>query len=170
MKSDVRRTFSVFLLLFSFIFLFSCGKETSYADGIPCRELMTLAEEKAPSDLGYTDFGETQILYEFGDLFACDDFCLRYSTRSENINEIGILHTRSEEEAEAVEETIRSYLARMEEEQSAFIGSYAPEELPKLEKASIRRLGNYTVYMILSEEDQAAVLEALHQRLSSPQP
>ena len=148
------------LLVFS-----ACAERESYADGISCRELMELAEKEIPTDLGYTDFGEEQIRYYFDNTDDFDDVCLRYSTRSENINEVGIFHSASKQEAKEMREEIEDYLEDMREEQSAFIASYAPNELSKLEEAEIRQFGNYTVYTILSREDKSKVFQALKDRL-----
>lgn len=162
MRLLFRSTLPLLLILLVFS---SCAKEDDYSDGISCKELMEIAEKEIPTDLGYTDFGNGQILYYFEETDAFDDVCLRYSTRSENINEVGIFHSQSKREANKIKQQIETYLDEMKEEQSAFIASYAPDELPKLEEAEIRQFGNYTVYTILFREDRDNVFQALNKRL-----
>ncbi|MBR2353576.1 MAG: DUF4358 domain-containing protein [Clostridia bacterium] len=153
------------VLVLSLIFLFSCGENKQYADGVSCEELMNTAKSVISAELGYTDLGNEQILYYFGKTDGYNDVCLRYSVRSETIDEIGIFHSVNEERAQEIGEHSEKYLAQMKEEQGAFIASYAPKELSKLEKAEVRQFGNYTVYAILSEEDRQAVFQALEERL-----
>ena len=158
------------LLLLSALMLpiVSCAKQEEYLNNVSCEELMKQVEERIPTDLGYTSFGTDQILYYFENQASYDDVCLRYSTRSENINEIGIFHSPNESAQEELEDKIEEYLEQMWEEQRAFIASYAPEELPKLEHAEIESFGNYTVYAILSDEDQKTVFRILEEHLSAP--
>ncbi len=166
MKPFVKRTI-LLCLTFLMLFVASCAeKKEKYVDNIPCEELMKSVETMIPTDLGYTSFGTEQILYYFENTKAYDDVCLRYSTRSENINEIGIFHSSDEASRKELEDTIKGYLGEMWEEQREFIASYAPEELPKLEYAEIQSFGNYTVYAILSEADKDAVFEVIKEHLS----
>ena len=53
----------------------------------------------------------------------------------------------------------------MQETQSAFIASYAPEELNKLKNATVVRYGNYVIYTILTPADGEEVLSLLRDRL-----
>ena len=144
----------------------ACAQRERYRNDLPCTALMEEAERLIPSDLGYTELGSEQILYYFEGTNTYDDVCLRYSTRSENINEIGIFHSASEEEARRLREVIAGYLTNLWEEQEAFIASYAPEELPKLKQAEIRSFGCYTVSAILSKADKESVFRAIEERLS----
>ena len=90
------------------------------------------------------------------------------STLSENINEIGIFHTVTEEEKKELREELEEYLEEMREEKSAFVASYAPAEVPKLTSARVRSFGNYTVYVILAPDDQARLWETVEQLLRLP--
>ena len=162
MKAWIR----LFVLLWILLMCAACAKAEAYTDSISCKDLMKTAEQVIPTELGYADFETEQIRYDFYETTAYDDASLRYSTRSENINEIGIFHSESREDSEEIRQVIERYLRQLREEQSAFIASYAPHELPKLEEAEIRQFGNYTVYAILSSEDRAAFFAAIQNQLN----
>ena len=84
---------------------------------------------------------------------------------NDDINEVGIFHSPGGESEAEVFRLTEAYLKSLREEKQAFIGSYAPEELPKLNGAEVRRYGNYTVYAILSEEDRQLVFETVEKML-----
>ena len=166
-KISFSRLVCLLALLSLLILLASCAQSHSFSDGLSCKSLMDVAQGKIPDELGYTELGNEQILYYFDETDAYDDVCLRYSLQSGSINEIGIFHSPDEQRAKEIEEELRDYLEDMMEEQGAFLATYAPEELPKLEEAEIRRFGNYTVYAILSKDDKTAVFGALSEQLST---
>lgn len=154
-----------FLLLLSLLLLGACTKGAAYEDGIPCAELLETAEEQIPVPFGYDSFGAEQIDFYFGDTMTHDDAAIRHSKKSEDINEIGIFHAPDEKSRKEIEEQIERYLSELRQDQSAFIGSYAPDELPKLENAEWRSFGNYTAYAVLDEKDRTLFFESVEKAL-----
>jgi len=160
--------------LICFIFIISlslsyvaCMKSSEYADDIPCAQLLDSAEEQIPIDLGYESFGGDHIKYNFEDTELDDDHALRYSVASEDINEIGVFHAPDEASRDRLYEITENYLKSLLEEKGAFIASYAPKELEKLENAEARIYGNYVAYAILSADDREMFFETLENVLSS---
>ena len=146
--------------------LSSCAKkEKSYTDELPCSELADTVEEQIPVDFGYDTYGGEHLRYYFEDTKRHDDACLRYTVRSEDIGEFGIFHTPDEASRKEIERLCEDYLATLREEKKAFIESYAPEEVPKLERAEVRTFGSYTVYAILSDADRALLFETVEKEL-----
>ena len=156
-----------FVLLLTLCLFSSCQERQSYRDDLRCETLMDAAIDQAPTDFGYDTFESEHLRYYFDEDEEADDACLRYSIAAENINEIGIFHASNETAAREIYEDCEEYLEELREEKSAFIASYAPEELSKLEEAEVRRFGNYTVYAILSSEERALVFETIEQALLS---
>ena len=146
--------------------LSSCAKkEKDYVDDLPCSEIADTVEEQLPVDFGYETFGGEHLRYYFEDTKTHDDACLRYTVRSEDIGEFGIFHTPNEESRKEIEELCEKYLETLREEKTAFIESYAPEELPKLERAEVRTFGNYVAYAILSDDDRKLFFETVEKKL-----
>ncbi|MBQ7384561.1 MAG: DUF4358 domain-containing protein [Clostridia bacterium] len=138
--------FPVFIILFSLL-LGSCGSG-SYSDGISCSELSSAAKKSLNTESEYAEYDEDYLEFFFdGDTYH-DDFSIIYTTDTNNIDEIGVFHAPDAHSARELYEEAEDYIEDMREEQRAFIGSYAPEELPKLDGAKVRMFGNYVVYVI----------------------
>ena len=90
MKKRILLLLSLFLLL---SLLSACQSRPTYADDIPCSDLMDAVEEKISVPYGYKTFSADHLRYYFEDTKLPDDVCLRYSALSEDLNEIGIFHT-----------------------------------------------------------------------------
>ena len=156
------------LILVLVTLLSACGKkEKGYVDDIPCSELADTAEEQIPVDFGYETYGGEHLRYYFEDTKLHDDACLRYTVRSEDISEFGIFHAPNAEARDELEDLCEDYLEDLLEEKSAFIASYAPEELPKLERAEVRTFGNYVTYAILSDSDREIFFDTILKKLAT---
>lgn len=147
--------------------LSACAKkEKDYVDDLPCSEIADTVEEQIPVDFGYETFGGEHLRYYFEDTKVHDDACLRYTVRSEDIGEFGIFHAPDEESRKELERLCEEYLKILREEKTAFIESYAPEEVPKLERAEVRSFGNYVAYAILSDDDRELFFETVEKKLT----
>ena len=157
----------IFLCLFLVcVTLTSCSQQKSYANDLPCAELMDAVEDQIPVDFGYETFSGDHLRYYFEDTKRPDDHCLRYSVRSEDINEFGIFHAPDDAAREELKRLTEGYLETLKSDQQAFIASYAPEELPKLERAEVRVFGNYVAYAILSDDDRKLAFETIEKKLT----
>ncbi|MBO5938644.1 MAG: DUF4358 domain-containing protein [Clostridia bacterium] len=159
------KRFLVVLLLMTLLLSSCAKKEKTYADDLPCAELADTVEEQIPVDFGYETFGGEHLRYYFEDTKLHDDACLRYTVRSEDIGEFGIFHTPDEASRQEIEDLCEDYLETLREEKTTFIESYAPEEVPKLERAEVRSFGNYTVYAILSDDDRELLFDTVEKKL-----
>ena len=147
--------------------LSACAKKgKDYVDDLPCSEIADTVEEQIPVDFGYETFGGEHLRYYFEDTKVHDDACLRYTVRSEDIGEFGIFHAPDEESRKELERLCEEYLKTLREEKTAFIESYAPEEVPKLERAEVRSFGNYVAYAILSDDDRELFFETVEKKLT----
>ena len=145
------------LFLLAALLLPACRKNVSYRDDLPVGDLAARIQEQIPVDYGYEDMGEAHLLYYLDGDDLPKDRCLRQSVLSEDINEFGVFYTPSDQARQELEEELSNYLEELREEKSAFVGSYAPAEVPKLDHASLRSFGPYTVYLVLSPHSQSLV-------------
>ena len=155
-------------LLFGLILpllLYACQKRV-YLDTVGCERLSQAALTALPQTQDFEEYGELQRSLILSDTCKNAQCRLFYSLPSKNIDELGILHGSSDEEAREIYWRAEAYLTDLQENQSAFIASYAPEELPKLEHAEARRMGRYVIYAILSEEDKTAAFSAIEALLT----
>ncbi len=161
----MKKIFCRSLVLILSLSLFSCQNKSELADDIPCSVLADTAKEQIPIDLGYESYGGEHIKYYFEDTELDDDHALYYSVASEDINEFGIFHAPDTDAAEELYRLTERYLEGLLEEKGAFIGSYAPKELQKLEDAEVRAFGCYVAYAILSEDDRELFFDTVEATL-----
>ena len=83
---------------------------------------------------------------------------------STTIDELGVLRagTMSAKDLEAL---AKDYLASYTEKRWPMVELYNPDEKPKLTEAEVVVLGDYVMYMILSEADRGVATEALKKAL-----
>ena len=138
-----------------------------YRSDLSCRELCDVAIEIANDGEEYAEHGESHLKYEFGDdARVADDICIVYSVKVEDISEIGVFFTEDAERVKDIAEDCKDYLEDMREGKSAFISSYAPEELPKLDNADVRIYGNYVIYAVLDKNAAENVFDEIEKRLT----
>ncbi|MBQ8140829.1 MAG: DUF4358 domain-containing protein [Clostridia bacterium] len=147
------------------LLLCSCAKKAEYADGVSCEDIAAYLSKTELDDDEYAEYDREYFEYFFPDAKVPEDFKIIYSTDTGDIDEIGIFHTNSEAEANELSSATEAYIEEMRETQRAFIASYAPEELPKLDSAEVRTFGNYVVYAITDEDDKADIFLAVDNTL-----
>ena len=146
--------------------LFSCTQKKQYRNDCSVDELMAVVLAEIPVELGYVDLPQTHFLYYFEEEDLPSNRRVQQSALSENINEVGVFYTEDPNEQKQLREELTDYLEDLREEKSTFVASYAPTEVPKLTAAQVRTFGNYTVYAVLSPQDQSAVWQAVEALLS----
>ena len=112
----------------------------------------------SPSSWGedYTDYLEKVAEYRI--MIAEDE--------SQNINEVGVFLCKSEKDAKAVKEFCESYIAAKTLQMKPLLESYNPDELPKLDYATVNVMGRYVTYTILSSADTTAAGSAMEKTLT----
>lgn len=138
----------------------SCEKD-EYSDSLSCEELGDKIELVCADGLDYDEYDEEYLSFFFDDLSLCDDFCIIYSEATNDINEFGIFHSSNDENTEKTVKMAEDYIKDMQEGQRAFISSYAPEELPKLDSAEVRRFGRYVAYSIADPDTTKKAFSAI---------
>ena len=156
----------ILMLIFTLSFLLtSCQGATVYRDDIPCASLCREICDEADAYGGYSAYDREHIAFLFGESALYDDCAVMYSTEVTDINEVGVFHCENADSAKALAETVLAYINEMQTEQMAFIESYAPRQVPKLQSAEVRQYGNYVIYLVLSEDDKADAIEEITELL-----
>ena len=149
MKKILSSLLSVLILLC----LFSCSQK-SYRDDVSCTELTQRLIDEADIEGGYEAYTKENIdlLLDISDLY--NDFSVIYSIDANDINEIGVFHSEGKKQAEELFKAVEKYVTDMQKNQIAFISSYAPHEVPKLKKATVKKYGHYVIYAIADDKTQ----------------
>lgn len=95
----------------------------------------------------------------------CTDCVVRAQTSSTSIDEYGIFHCKSIEDAEKLEELIQDYLERALDGKREWLQSYNPGELEKLEKSRVERYGSYVFYGILDPSTERMAVKRVEELL-----
>ena len=91
------------------------------------------------------------------------DFVMIRANNAKNVNEYGIFRVESGK-ANDMKALVDKYV---ENKKTSYLAmNYLPEETQKIENASARIFGNYVVYSFLSEDDAAALDDAIKSILS----
>ena len=143
----------------------SCSKRTEYADDVECSQIFDGIADELDDEDQYLEFNSAHLETYFPDTNEYDDHYAVYSADVNDINEIGIFHAADEAYVAGILESCEGYIEDMRENSRAFISSYAPDQLPKLDAAKVRRLGNYVVYLILPEHLSEEVFEKIEDML-----
>ena len=154
----------IILFLLLPMLLTSC-RQRLYDDTVSCETLCKTALSAITNRQDFSEYGATQRKLILSEVAESADCHMLFSVSSQNIDEIGVFHGQNEAEAKEIYAKIEDYLEDQIEHQSAFIASYAPEELPKLTNSEVRRFGNYVIYIILPEEDKEDAFDAIEEAL-----
>ncbi len=160
----MKKIIRILILSISLLILNSCSRVV-YADSIKCIDMGENLKAVLNEKTEYTQFDRSHPDITLDIDGEYDDFYAVYSTDTSDIDEIGIFHSKSKDDAEDIAEECREYIDDMKENSKSFISSYAPNELPKLENATVRRFGNYVVYTVLDGDTADAVFESIKETL-----
>ena len=157
----MRRAF----LLTAFLPLILCSCSSgAYSDRVSCEEIA----ECIISQLGdeeYLELDGADAEYYFS-IIECSEYSIRYSSSTNNIDEFGIFHADDSESALELLEECQDYLKEKQTEQRAFIQSYAPTEIKKLDGADAFRFGNYVVFTVLDKDTSAKIRSEVERLLA----
>lgn len=93
-----------------------------------------------------------------------DSYDVKINSKGVNIDEIGIFKAKDAEQLASVEQAVKDYIQMRKD---TWMVEYMPEERPKLDSAEIKTLGNYVMYVILSDKDKTAAFKAFEKALKA---
>ncbi|MBE6707007.1 MAG: DUF4358 domain-containing protein [Ruminococcaceae bacterium] len=156
----MKKIFAIIIALLLAVFLPSCAT-ASFADSSTCAELGELIEATVNDGQEYIPHDDTHRSLYFDDVEEYDDYFSAYSANTSDISEFGVFHAPNDEAAAELYDEVCDYVSDMQNEQRAFIASYAPDELSKLDAAKVKKFGNYVVYTVLDKDTANAVFKKI---------
>lgn len=165
-RSIVSTVMAVLLLCSALAFTACDSDNVKIKDDVAISALVAAAKGQIPNDEGYVSVDSDYFEFNFEALPAfkeADVFIA--SNSSANLNEVGIFHFSSADDAKNGEQSVKNYLAAKDESFRNSI-NYTPNEYPKIENAKTKVIGNYVVYTILTAEDGAKVIDAIEAQLA----
>ena len=142
--------------------LVSCGAD--YVDSVPAYDLAMSASSSFVTD-GGTKVLDEDVILEFDEDGIVDgliDFTVIKANNAKNINEIGIFRAEKADRAD-IEEMVKKYVDNLVRTYRSM--NYFPEEVEKIDCATVKVFGNYVVYSFLNEVDTEAFHNALEAQI-----
>lgn len=162
MKISIFLALALFLLISPFTV--SCSQER-FADDVACKDIADRCSQALGDGLEYRQFEDAHTRLYFDTDSNCDHHFAIHSEDAQNINELGVFHAKDSESADRLERLCVEYIDGLKRDSRAFIASYAPNELPKLDGAQVRRFGNYVVYTVLPDKGAEDALSTVRDML-----
>ncbi len=153
---------SILLITVLLLTLVSCGGD--YIDTVSSSELATAAIASVTTD-GGTRVLDDDVILEFVEDEVPSylrDYTVIKSKNGKNINEIGIFRVE-DGKASDMKKIVERYVSML---QSDYRNQpYFPEEVEKIDFATVKVYGNYVVYSFLNESDTEAFYTAIENNL-----
>ncbi len=159
----MKRTVSLraLTLLLAVLMLVACGGQ-SYRTDVPTADL-SAAIEPLLEHASHLDTADDDYLrFNLSDAASAAEHIIRLPVSGTTLDEYGIFRASAPEDTAALADACETYLQIRND---AWLGLYLVEEYPKLRDAEVKVIGQYVVYLILSEEEKAAVMEKIEEML-----
>ena len=146
--------------------VFASCAQPRYIDSLACSDIANALREEILGENEYGIYDDAEVEYLI-DSDCYNSSCVMYSLSGDDVGEVGILHADNVKKAEELLEDTSEYIDDLKEEKSDFLRSYLPDELDKLNKASVKRFGNYVVYTILPSDLSEKVFQRVKDMLKA---
>ena len=142
-------------LLLCALFLSACG---GGAKDVPAGDLAKDVLEAIGKSDTMTDSAETVVVgYMHSSLDQFGDCAVYHNSYGTAVDEFGIFKA-GELKVSEVKSAVEDYLDMVRG--SSMAALYTPEEMPKLDGAEVRTVGDYVMYCVLSDADRDAAFDA----------
>ena len=163
---------SLLLALTMILSLAACGGG-KYRDDLTATQLTDSITAALPAGDGWRQVSNAYISpsswgEDYADYLAnVDEYRILVSENSDmNVDEVGVFVCKTDKDAKAVKEFAENYLAAKALQMKPLLESYNPDELPKLDYATVNVMGRYVVYTILSSTDTTTAGSAMEKALT----
>ena len=123
----------------------------SYSDEYSSSELYNKGSDSFSTEGGNNVLDE-DVIFEFSEeeLPYLLDYTVIKAKNAKNINEVGIFKVEGGK-AQEMKALVETYVANLQKSYRAM--DYFPEEIEKIDCATVRVFGNYVIYSFLNERD-----------------
>lgn len=145
----------------------------SWRDDLTAAQVCNAVTDALPAGDGWRQVGENYVSpSSWGEDYAdyldkVTEYRIVVSENSDmNIDEVGVFLCKSEKDAKAVKTFCESYLDAKALQLKPLLESYNPDEMPKLDYATVNVMGRYVMYTILSSADTTTAGSAMEKTLT----
>ena len=172
MKYTLRTLLCLLLALCLALPMTACDSGT-WRDDLTAAQLSNSVTSALPAEDGWRQVSENYVSpSSWGEDYAdylekVAEYRIVVSENSDmNIDEVGVFLCKSEKDAKAVKEFCENYLNAKALQLKPLLESYNPDELPKLDYATVNVMGRYVMYSILNSADTTAAGSAMEKALT----
>ncbi len=146
------------LMLVVMLAITSCG--ASYTDTVAPSELASIALSSVAADGGTRVLDEDVILEFVTDEVPSylRDYTVIKANNAKNINEVGVFRVE-DGKANDMKAIVEDYVSNLQGQYRSM--QYFPEEVEKIDCATVKVYGNYVIYSFLNEMDTEAFYNAI---------
>ena len=152
---------SLLLTLTLILPLISCDSG-KYRDDLTATQLTDSITAALPAGDGWRQVSEAYVSpsswgEDYADYLAkVETYRILVSENSDmNVDEVGVFLCKTEKDVKAVKSFAENYLAAKTLQLKPLLESYNPDELPKLDNATVTVMGRYVIYTLLNSADTA---------------
>jgi hypothetical protein len=145
----------------------------SFRDDLTAAQVCNAVTNALPAEDGWRQVSENYISpsswgEDYADYLAkVTEYRIAVSENSDmNIDEVGVFLCKSEKDAKAVKEFCENYLTTKALQMKSLLESYNPDELPKLDYATVNVMGRYVMYTILGSADTTTAGSTMEKTLT----
>lgn len=147
------------VLVVAIIIAIAMMNNKSYIDEYSATDLYNSVANSFSTD-GGTKILDADAILEFTDedIPYIRDYTIVKANNSKNINEIGIFRVEYEK-AKEMKALVDEYVSNLQQSYRSM--DYFPEEVEKINCATVKIFGNYVIYSFLNEKDTEAFYDAI---------
>ena len=151
------------LLVVGIVSIVLINNNNKYTDALSATELYNAVANSFETS-GGNKVLDSDVILEFSDneLSYLKDYIVVKANNAKNINEIGIFKVE-EGTSNDMKSLVEKYVANLQQTYRAM--DYFPEEVEKIDFATVKVFGNYVVYSFLNENDTEAFYNAIENQI-----
>ena len=158
------------LLLLSVV---ACDTSSNWRDDLSAVSVSNSVKAALPAEDGWESVSDDYISPSaWGESYAdylalVADHSITLSAESDmNVDEWGVFRLKDAKDAASFKSFVEDYLEAKKLRMTPLLESYNPDELPKLDYATVNVMGRYVMYTILSSTDTTAAGSAMEKALT----
>ncbi len=154
----------IVLALAIIIAIVALGGKTEYIDSVSTDDLAMIGKASFETS-GGVKLLDDDVILKFTDqeLSYLKDYSVIKAKASKNINEFGIFRVE-EGHAKDLEAIIKAFVENQQESYRSM--NYFPEEIEKIDCATVKVYGNYVIYSFLNEADTEAFYSEIEKTIT----
>lgn len=162
MRKPILSLTAAVLLVAMLLSLAACGGSTNLRSDVAVADLSAAIEPLIANAMHLDTADDDYLRFNLEGTSGAAERLVRLSISGTSLDEYGIFRAASPDDTAALADACEAYLQKRND---AWMHTYMVEEYPKLRDAEVKVIGQYVVYMILSDTEKEAVTAKIKEAL-----